>query len=170
VLVIDAATSVVPAGEASSCPGHRTVASPLPRRAGPSRSEEQGKERVMQLTERRVGHVTILDLAGKLTIDQAAERLKDKINSLAQQDRTAIILNLAEVPYIDSGGLGQLVSSYSSLSKTAGGLRLLHLTKRNHDLLAVTRLATIFQTFDSEDEAIRSFDPLPASLPLASVH
>lgn len=116
----------------------------------------------MQLTERQVGHVTILDLVGKLTIHRDAERLKDKINSLIQQRRTAVVVNLAQVSYIDSGGLGQLVSCYSSLARTEGGLKLLHVNRRNHDLLSITRLVTVFPTFDSEDEAVRSFQQVPA--------
>ena len=69
-----------------------------------------------------------------------------------------MVLNLGEVSYIDSGGLGQLVSSFGSLAKTNGGLKLLHVNKRNHDLLSITRLVTIFDTYDSEEEAIKSFD------------
>ena len=114
----------------------------------------------LEIAERRVGGVTILDLVGKLTIDQDAQRLKDKINSLIQEQRTAVVLNLADVSYIDSGGLGQLVSSYGSLAKTSGGLKLLHVNKRNHDLLSITRLVTIFDSFDSEDEAVKSFNAL----------
>ena len=119
---------------------------------------------VLQMTERRVGSVTVLDLAGTITIDDDAERLKDKINSLIQQRRTSVVLNLADVSYIDSGGLGQLVASYAALARAAGALKLLHLTKRNHDLLSITRLVTVFQAFDTEDEAVRSFeiDPAPA--------
>jgi anti-sigma B factor antagonist len=114
----------------------------------------------LDISERQVGGVTILDLAGKLTIDQDAQRLKDKINSLIQQERTAVILNLAEVSYIDSGGLGQLVASYGSLAKTRGGLKLLHVNKRNHDLLSITRLVTVFDSFDSEAAAVASFTAL----------
>lgn len=111
----------------------------------------------MTMFERQVGAVTILDLGGTITIDDGVERLKDKINSLILQRRTSIVLNLADVAYIDSGGLGQLVSSYSSVSKAAGGLKLLHVGQRNHDLLAITRLVTIFTTFDSEANAVRSY-------------
>jgi anti-sigma B factor antagonist len=111
----------------------------------------------LEIGERHVGAVTVLDLKGNLTIDQDAQRLKDKINSLIQQDRLAVVLNLGEVPYIDSGGLGQLVASYGSLAKTSGGLKLLNVNKKNHDLLSITRLVTIFDTFDSEDEAVKSF-------------
>jgi len=111
----------------------------------------------LEIAERQVGAVTVLDLSGNLTIDQDAQRLKDKINSLIQQERLAVVLNLGEVTYIDSGGLGQLVASYGSLSKTTGGLKLLHVNKRNHDLLSITRLVTIFDTSDSENEAVKSF-------------
>lgn len=111
----------------------------------------------LEIAERQVGAVTVLDLSGNLTIDQDAQRLKDKINSLIQQERVAVVLNLGEVGYIDSGGLGQLVASFGSLAKTKGGLKLLHVNKKNHDLLSITRLVTVFDTFDSEDEAVRSF-------------
>jgi anti-sigma B factor antagonist len=111
----------------------------------------------MQMTERHVGTVTILDLVGKLTIDQDAQRLKDKINSLIHDGRTQVIINLAHVPYIDSGGLGQLVASYGSIAKAGGGMKLLHVNTKNHDLLSLTRLVTLFQTFDSEDAAVASF-------------
>jgi anti-sigma B factor antagonist len=112
----------------------------------------------LEIAERQIGAVTILDLSGKLTIDQDAQRLKDKINSLIHQQHTKVVLNLGDVSYIDSGGLGQLVSSYGSLAKTNGGLKLLHVNKRNHDLLSITRLVTIFDAFDSEEEAVKSFD------------
>ena len=112
----------------------------------------------LEIAERQIGAVTILDLSGKLTIDQDAQRLKDKINSLIHQQHTKVVLNLGEVSYIDSGGLGQLVSSYGSLAKTNGGLKLLHVNKRNHDLLSITRLVTIFDAYDSEEEAVKSFD------------
>ena len=121
------------------------------------------------LTERQIGAVTVLDLAGKLTIDHDAQRLKDKINSLIQQGRTQIVLNLTDVSYIDSGGLGQLVASYGSVAKTSGGLKLLGVSKRNHDLLSITRLVTLFDAYDSEKEAVESFrthvtDPAVAAI------
>ena len=109
------------------------------------------------LTERQIGAVTVLDLVGKLTIDHDAQRLKDKINSLIQQGRTQIVLNLTDVSYIDSGGLGQLVASYGSVAKASGGLKLLGVSKRNHDLLSITRLVTLFDAYDSEKEAVESF-------------
>jgi anti-sigma B factor antagonist len=123
----------------------------------------------LEIAERQIADVTVLDLVGRLTIDQDAQRLKDKINSLILQQRTAVVLNLRDVSYIDSGGLGQLVACYTSLAKTPGGLKLLHVTKRNHDLLSITRLVTIFDTFDSEDEAVSSFAHRPAGSPAATL-
>ena len=121
----------------------------------------------MQMLERQIGSVTILDLSGTITFYEDAERLKDKINSLILQERTSIVLNLAEVSYIDSGGLGQMVACYNSLAKTAGGLKLLHVSKRNQNLLSITRLVIIFPAFDSEDEAVGSFQEARIDAPLA---
>jgi anti-sigma B factor antagonist len=120
----------------------------------------------IKIEERAIGHVTVLDIVGRLTIDQAAQHLKDKINSLISQQRTQIVLNLKNVPYIDSGGLGQLVASYGSVMKTGGALKLLNVTARNHDLLSITRLVTVFESFDSEADAIQSFQTLAPVAPL----
>ena len=111
----------------------------------------------LALTERQIGAVTVLDLVGKLTIDHDAQRLKDKINSLIQQGRTQIVLNLTDVSYIDSGGLGQLVASYGSVAKTSGGLKLLGVSKRNHDLLSITRLVTLFDAVRLREGSRREF-------------
>ncbi len=116
----------------------------------------------IKIEERVIGHVTVLDIVGKLTMDQAAEHLKDKINSLISQQRTNIVLNLKNVPYIDSSGLGQLVASYGSVMKTDGALKLLNINSRNHDLLSITRLVTLFESFDSEAEAVQSFQRIAA--------
>ena len=120
----------------------------------------------IKIEERANGRVTVLDIVGRLTIDQGAQHLKDKINSLISQQRTQIVLNLKNVPYIDSGGLGQLVASYGSVMKTGGALKLLNVTARNHDLLSITRLVTVFESFDSEAGAIQSFQTLA---PVASL-
>ena len=120
----------------------------------------------VKIEERIVGGVTILDIVGRLTIDEAADHLKDKINSLISQQRLQLVLNLGRVPYIDSGGLGQLVASYGSVKRAGGFLKLLNVNSRNHDLLSITRLVTVFETFDSEAEAVQSFNavaPLPAT-------
>lgn len=110
-----------------------------------------------KIEERHIGDVTVLDIVGRLTMDEAAEHLKDKINSLISQQRTHIVLNLANVPYIDSGGLGQLVASYGSVTKSGGVMKLLNVNSQNHDLLSITRLVMLFESFDSEKEAVDSF-------------
>ena len=111
----------------------------------------------MRIEEREVGEVLILDLSGKLTIGGGDELLKGKINSLIQQGRRKLVLNLAGVPYIDSAGLGEIVRTYTTVSRQGGKLKLLNLTKRIQDLLAITKLLTVFETFDSEQEAVQSF-------------
>ena len=111
----------------------------------------------MEIAERTVNEVTILDLKGKMTLGEGDELLKDKINSLVLQNRRRILLNLAEVPYIDSAGLGEVVRTYTTVSRQGGSLKLLNLTKRIEDLLAITKLLTVFETFDSEAEAVQSY-------------
>ena len=111
----------------------------------------------MQIEERVVGEVTILDLKGKITLGEGDEALKDKINSLIQQNRKRILLNLADVPYIDSAGLGEIVRTYTTVSRQGGKLKLLNLTKRIQDLLAITKLLTVFETYESEADAVKSF-------------
>ena len=109
------------------------------------------------IAERPVGRVTVLDIVGRLTIDRGAQRLKDKINSLIAQGRIQIALNLQDVPYIDSGGLGQLVASFGSVLRAKGALKLMNISSRNHDLLSITHLVTVFESFDSEAQAVQSF-------------
>jgi len=111
----------------------------------------------MTIEERPTDGVMILDLKGKLTIGEDVELVKDKINSLIQQGEKKLLLNLAEVPYVDSAGLGEIVRTYTTVNRQGGSLKLLHLTKRIEDLLAITKLLTVFDTFDSEQEAISSF-------------
>lgn len=115
------------------------------------------KESGMQIEERVVGGVTILDLKGKITLGDGEEALREKINALSTQNRRSIVLNLADVPYIDSAGLGEIVRTYSTVGRQGGQLKLVNLTKRITDLLSITKLLTVFETFDSEDEAIQSF-------------
>ena len=111
----------------------------------------------MQIEERAVGDVVVLDLKGKITLGEGDELLKDKVNSLVNQGHKKIVLNLADVPYIDSAGLGEVVRTYTTVSRQGGSLKLLNLTKRIEDLLSITKLLTVFDTFDSEAEAISSY-------------
>ncbi len=111
----------------------------------------------MQIDERIVGDVTVLDLKGKMTLGEGDELLKDKINSLVSQGHKKLVLNLEGVPYIDSAGLGEIVRTYTTVSRQGGKLKLLNLTKRIEDLLSITKLLTVFETFESEEDAVRSF-------------
>ena len=108
----------------------------------------------MEISERIVDGITILDLNGKLTIGDGAQLLKDKSESLVFQGRKQVIVNLGAVPYIDSGGLGQLVACFTTLTRAGGRLTLINLNTRNHDLLSITKLVAVFDTFDTEREAI----------------
>ena len=111
----------------------------------------------MQIAERQSGSVTVLDLSGKVTLGEDSTLLKDKLQSLLHQDQKNLIFNLAQVSYVDSAGLGALVSAYTTVTREGGSLKLVNVTKRLQDLLSITKLLTVFETFDSEDEALRSF-------------
>jgi anti-sigma B factor antagonist len=111
----------------------------------------------MQIEERVVDNVTILDLKGKMTLGEGDELLKDKINSLIQQEKKRLVLNLEGVPYIDSAGLGEIVRTYTTVSRQGGSLKLMNLTKRITDLLSITKLLTVFVTYATEADAVRSF-------------
>ena len=111
----------------------------------------------MQIEERSAGDVTVLDLKGKMTLGEGDELLKDKINSLLHQGRKKVVLNLEGVPYIDSAGLGEIVRTYTTISREGGSMKLLNLTKRITDLLSITKLLTVFETYDNEADAVRSF-------------
>jgi len=111
----------------------------------------------MEIVERTVNDVTVLDLKGKMTLGEGDELLKDKVNSLLNQGHKKIVLNLADVPYVDSAGLGEIVRTYTTVSRQGGSLKLLNLTKRIADLLSITKLLTVFESFEAEADAVRSF-------------
>jgi anti-sigma B factor antagonist len=111
----------------------------------------------MNIEERNIGDITVLDLKGKMLIGEGDELLREKINSLVEGGTTKILLNLAEVPYVDSAGLGEIVRCYTTVSRKNGQLKLLNLTKRLQDLLSITKLLTVFETYDSEEEAVKSY-------------
>jgi anti-sigma B factor antagonist len=111
----------------------------------------------MDITKRRIGDITILDLKGKLTIGDGAELLHDTVASVVFQGDRKILLNLAGVPYIDSGGLGELVRCSVITGKASGAVKLVNLTSKITDLLAITKLSNVFDTFDSESAAVGSF-------------
>ena len=111
----------------------------------------------MQIAERESGAVTVLDLSGRITMGEDGNLLKDKLQSLLHQNKKAILFNLANVSYVDSAGLGAIVSAYTTVTREGGSLKLANVTKKLQDLLSITKLLTVFETFDSEDEAIRSY-------------
>jgi anti-sigma B factor antagonist len=116
----------------------------------------------MDISQRLVGDIAIIDLKGRITVGQHAELLRDKINSLLHQGHRKLLLNLAGVDYLDSAGLGELVGTYATVRRQGGTLKLLNLTSRIQDLLSITKLLTVFETFDSEHDAVRSFTSVNA--------
>ncbi len=111
----------------------------------------------MEIQERTLQDVVVLDLTGKLTIGEGDELLNERIRNLLQQGHRNLLLNLEGVPHVDSAGLGEIVRTYTTVSRQGGKLKLVNLTKRITDLLAITKLLTVFETYESEDEAVKSF-------------
>ena len=109
------------------------------------------------ITERQAGDVTILDLVGKVTIGEGSVALRSAIRRLLGEGKNKILMNLAGVGYIDSSGIGELVSSYTAIGKEGGQLKLLNLTQKLQDLLTITKLLTVFDVYESEAEALNSF-------------
>jgi anti-sigma B factor antagonist len=111
----------------------------------------------IQITERSVSDVTILELEGRLVLDEGDTLLRDRVNRLVEQGRVKILLDMRNVTRLDSAGIGMLVSKYLTAHNKGGSVKLLHLTVRGDHLLDITKLSTVFEIFESEDEAIRSF-------------
>jgi anti-sigma B factor antagonist len=111
----------------------------------------------LTINERQSGDVTILDLAGKITIGEGSVQLREAVQGLLNAGKTKILLNLGDVSYVDSSGIGELVSSYTTTNNRGGQLKLLNLTKKIQDLLMITKLLTVFQTYDNEQDAVASF-------------
>lgn len=117
----------------------------------------------MQLEERIAGNVAIVKVTGDITLNKGGDvLLKDKVQSLLQQGHKSILVDLGGVSYIDSAGLGELVQAFVTAKNKGGTLKLSNVTKRINDLLVVTRLVTVFETFDSEAKALESFDSASA--------
>jgi anti-sigma B factor antagonist len=111
----------------------------------------------MKIEKRKKGDVVILDLKGKILIGEGIDVLRDSINNTINEQETKVLLNFAEVPYLDSTGLGEVVRSYTSIKKAGGVVKIVNLTNKVKDLLSVTKLITVFDTFEDEDKAIESF-------------
>ena len=113
----------------------------------------------MQIQHRMVGDVAIVDLNGRLMLGDGDDLLRDKVDGLIQQGQKRLVLNLADVSYMDSTGLGTIVRTYTTALNQGGGLKLLRPTKRVKDLLTITKLLTILEAFESEESAVQSFPP-----------
>ncbi len=111
----------------------------------------------MKIVERQVGDVTILDLQGKILIGEGDDALRDAVKKAVDAGQQRLLLNLAEVPYVDSAGLGEIVRCYTTVRSAGGSLKLVNLTKKIQDLLAITKLLTVFEAFDTEEEGVKSF-------------
>ena len=111
----------------------------------------------LNITERQVGDITILDMNGKVTIGEGSVALRTAIRRLLGEGKKKILLNLGSVGYVDSSGIGELVSSFTAVNKENGSLKLLNLTQKIQDLLAITKLLTVFDVFDSEADALSSY-------------
>ena len=113
----------------------------------------------MELEQRIAGNVAIITINGDITLNKGGDvMLKDKVQSLIQQGQTNILIDLGAVSYVDSAGLGQLVHAYATTKNKGGALKLVNVTKRLRDLLVVTKLLTVFDTYDSESAALASFN------------
>ena len=108
-------------------------------------------------TNRDIGDTTVVDISGRITLGEGSALLRTLVRQLLDQGRKFIVLNLADVSYIDSSGIGELVSSFTAAKKEGGELKLLNLTKKVHDLLLITKLFTVFDVHDDEEKAIASF-------------
>lgn len=111
----------------------------------------------VKLTTRQVGDVTVIDAAGRITLGEGASAFRDIIRDLAAKGDKKLLLNLSEVSYIDSSGIGELVSGFTTVTNHGGSLKLVGLSKRVKDLLQITKLYTVFETFEDEAQAVRSF-------------
>src|ERR1700760_974287 len=111
----------------------------------------------MKASTRQVDGITIVDLSGRITLGEGSVVLRDTIKDLLSKGQKKILLNLGDVSYIDSSGIGELVSAFTSVRNQGGELKLLNLTKKVHDLLQITKLYTVFDVKDDEATAIASF-------------
>ena len=111
----------------------------------------------VKLSTRQVGDVTVIDAAGRITLGEGSSAFRDALRDLMARGQNKLLLNLADVTYIDSSGIGELVSGFTTVTNQGGRLKLLRLTKRVKDLLQITKLYTVFEVYDDEAEAVRSF-------------
>lgn len=118
----------------------------------------------LNIIERHNRNVTVLDLAGKIKMGEDLAKLAMTLRVVVADGEKNILLNMADISYIDSSGLGELVAGYDSLQKSGGELKLLHLTERVSELMMITKLLTVFEAFDDETEAVNSFQTFPENI------
>ena len=111
----------------------------------------------LNINERQAGDVTVLDMSGKITIGEGSVALRAAIRRLLEEGKKRILLNLAGISYVDSSGIGELVSSYTAINKEGGQLKLLSLTQKLQDLLTITKLLTVFDAYETEADALSNF-------------
>lgn len=115
-------------------------------------------KRTLQITERAIGDVTILDMQGRLVLDET-EFFRRRVDELIRQNRLQVVLNLKGVTYIDSAGVGMMVGKYLSVRRLGGDIKLLHLSPRSYRVMTITKLLTVFEAFSSEEQAVAAFAP-----------
>ena len=111
----------------------------------------------LRATYRESQGITVVDIGGRITLGEGSALLRKTVRELLDEKRTLILLNLADVDYIDSSGIGELVSAYTGVKNRGSALKLLHLTKKVHDLLQLTKLFTVFDVYSDESTALSSF-------------
>lgn len=111
----------------------------------------------LRATHRDAGETTVVELGGRIILGEGSALLRKTVRGLLEENRKRLVLNLADVDYIDSSGIGELVSAYTAVKNRGGELKLLHLTKKVHDLLQLTKLYTVFDVYTDESAALRSF-------------
>jgi len=111
----------------------------------------------IKTSTRQVGEITVVDLSGRITLGEGSTMLRDNVRDLLGRGQKKILLNLGDVTYIDSSGIGELVSGFTTVTNQGGQLKLLKLTKKVHDLLQITKLYTVFEVHDDEAAAVKSF-------------
>jgi anti-sigma B factor antagonist len=116
---------------------------------------------LLTIAERRVGDITILELKGQLVLYEGEVEFRKNIDALVADSRVKIVVDLHDVDYIDSAGVGSLVGKYLSVRRKGGNVKLLHLSARSHRVMGITRLLSVFETYDSEEEALQSFAKSP---------
>jgi anti-sigma B factor antagonist len=111
----------------------------------------------MKIATHKVNDITVLDLSGRITLGEGSVQLRDTVRDLVAKGQKKIVLNLGEVNYMDSSGVGELVTAYTTVKNQGGELKLVNLTKKIEDLMAITKLATVFDIHDDEAKAVAAF-------------